>query len=104
MNKLLAIAFAVLVAGVDGTSAQTYPDRAIKVVVPYPAGGPTDTVARTVTQGLSVDLGQSVIIENQAGAGGRIALKAVARAAPDGYTLLVGGTNNNAITPALYKE
>jgi tripartite-type tricarboxylate transporter receptor subunit TctC len=104
MNKLLAIAFTVLVGGIDGTSAQTYPDRAIKVVVPYPAGGPTDTVARTVTQGLSVDLGQSVIIENQAGAGGRIALKAVARAAPDGYTLLVGGTNNNAITPALYKD
>ena len=104
MNKLLTIAFAVLVGSIGGTSAQTYPDRAIKLVVPYPAGGPTDTVARTVTQGLSVDLGQSVIIENQAGAGGRIALKTVARAAPDGYTLLVGGTNNNAITPALYKD
>jgi tripartite-type tricarboxylate transporter receptor subunit TctC len=104
MNKLLTIAFAVLVGSIGGTSAQTYPDRAIRLVVPYPAGGPTDTVARTVTQGLSVDLGQSVIIENQAGAGGRIALKTVARAAPDGYTLLVGGTNNNAITPALYKD
>src|SRR5215475_2363843 len=104
MNKLLAIAFAVLVGGIAGASAQSYPDRAIKLMVPYPAGGPTDTVARTVSQGLSIGLGQSVIIENQAGAGGRIALKAVARAAPDGYTLLVGGTNNNAITPALYKD
>ena len=104
MNKLLAIAFAVLVGGIAGASAQSYPDRAIKLVVPYPAGGPTDTVARTVAQGLSVDLGQSLIIENQAGAGGRVALKAVARAAPTGYTLLVGGTNNNAITPALYKD
>src|SRR5262249_25676883 len=93
-----------LVGGIAGASAQSYPDRAIKLVVPYPAGGPTDTVARTVTQGLSVDLGQSLIIENQAGAGGRVALKAVARAAPNGYTLLVGGTNNNAITPALYKD
>ncbi len=104
MHKPLAIAFAVLAASIAGASAQTYPDRSIKVVVPYPAGGPTDTVARTVTQGLAVDLGQSVIIENQAGAGGRVAMKAVARAVPDGYTLLVGGTNNNAITPALYKD
>ena len=104
MHKPLVIAFAVLAASIAGASAQTYPDRSIKVVVPYPAGGPTDTVARTVTQGLAVDLGQSVIIENQAGAGGRVAMKAVARAVPDGYTLLVGGTNNNAITPALYKD
>src|SRR5712691_5790420 len=104
MHKPLAIAFAVLAASIAGVSAQTYPDRSIKVVVPYPAGGPTDTVARTVTQGLAADLGQSVIIENQAGAGGRVALKAIARAAPDGYTLLLGGTNNNAITPALYKD
>ena len=103
-EQAFTIAFAVLAASIAGASAQTYPDRPIKLVVPYPAGGPTDTVARTVTQGLSVDLGQSVIIENQAGAGGRIALKQVARAAPDGYTLLLGGTNNNAITPALYKD
>ena len=84
--------------------AQIFPDRPIKVLVPYPAGGPTDTVARPITQGLSTDLGQSVIVENQAGAGGRLAMKTVARAAPDGYTLLLGGTNNNGITPAVYKE
>ena len=88
----------------SGASAQSYPDRAIKVIVPYPAGGPTDTVARAVTQSLSAELGQSVVIENQSGAGGRIAMKAVARGTPDGYTLLLGGTNNNAITPALYKD
>ena len=76
----------------------------IKVVVPYPAGGPTDTIARAVTHSLSGALGQSVIIENQSGAGGRIAMKQVANAAPDGYTLLMGGTNNNAITPAVYKD
>jgi tripartite-type tricarboxylate transporter receptor subunit TctC len=103
MNRLCAIAL-VLAAGIAGAAAQTYPDRSIKVMVPYPAGGPTDTVARSVSQALASDLGQSVVVENQSGAGGRIAMKAVARGVPDGYTLLLGGTNNNAITPALYKD
>jgi len=85
-------------------SAQNFPDRAIKVVVPYPAGGPTDTIARAVTQNLSADLGQTVIVENQSGAGGRIGTKSVARAAPDGYTLLLGGSNTNAISQAIYKN
>ncbi len=103
MKRLCAIVV-VLAASIAGATAQTYPERPIKVMVPYPAGGPTDTVARSVSQALSTDLGQSVIVENQAGAGGRIAMKAVARGVPDGYTLLLGGTNNNAITPALYKD
>ena len=104
MRRAFAIALAFLITAVACASAQTYPDKPIKVVVPYPAGGPTDTIARTVTQHLGVALGTSIIIENQSGAGGRIALKQVARAEPDGYTLLLGGTNNNAITPALYKD
>lgn len=104
MIKSLTVALALLATGIAGASAQSYPDRPIKVMVPYPAGGPTDTVARVMTTGLAADLGQSMIIENQSGAGGRIALKQVARATPDGYTLLLGGTNNNAITPALYKD
>ena len=103
MRKLAAIAL-MLAAGVVVAQAQSFPDRSIKVLVPYPAGGPTDTVARSITQVLTTDLGQSVIVENQAGAGGRLAMKTVARAAPDGYTLLLGGTNNNGITPAVYKE
>ena len=104
MRKSIAVALAFLAASVVGASAQSYPDRSIKVVVPYPAGGPTDTIARTVTQSLGTALGQSIVIENQAGAGGRIAMKQVANSAPDGYTLLLGGTNNNAITPAVYKD
>ena len=104
MRKPVAIAFVLLVASAVGALAQSYPDKPIKVIVPYPAGGPTDTIARSVTQNLSAALGQSIIIENQSGAGGRIALKQVARAEPDGYTLLLGGTNNNSITPALYKD
>ena len=98
------VAAALLVASVASAHAQTFPDRPIKVLVPYPAGGPTDTVARSITQVLTTDLGQSVVVENQAGAGGRLAMKTVARAAPDGYTLLLGGTNNNGITPAVYKD
>jgi tripartite-type tricarboxylate transporter receptor subunit TctC len=84
--------------------AQSFPDHVVRIVVPFPAGGPSDTVARMVTQNLSADLGQSVIVENHGGGGGTIGMRAVARATPDGYTLLLGGTNNNAITPALYKN
>src|SRR5580698_9105275 len=74
--------------------AETYPSRTIKIVVAYPPGGPTDTVARVTTQGLGEALGQSAIIENIAGAGGRIGARDVARATPDGYTLFVGGTHH----------
>ncbi len=102
--KTIFAAAILLAASLAGAPAQTFPDRPIKVLVPYPAGGPTDTVARSITQALATDLGQSVIVENQAGAGGRLAMKTVARAAPDGYTLLLGGTNNNGITPAVYKD
>src|SRR4029078_5995369 len=104
MGKSLAVSIALLTLCIAGASAQTYPDRPIKVAVPYLAGGPSDTIARTVTQSLSVALGQSIVIENQSVAGGRIALKEVPNAQPHGYTLLLGGTNNNAITPALYKD
>jgi tripartite-type tricarboxylate transporter receptor subunit TctC len=103
MRPIFAAAV-LLATSLVGASAQTFPDRPIKLLVPYPAGGPTDTVARSITQVLTTDLGQSVIVENQAGAGGRLAMKTVARAAPDGYTLLLGGTNNNGITPAVYKD
>jgi tripartite-type tricarboxylate transporter receptor subunit TctC len=84
--------------------ADNYPSRVIKIVVAYPPGGPTDTVARIATQGLGEALGQSVIIENISGAGGRIGGRDVARATPDGYTLFVGGTNDNAITPLIYSN
>ena len=84
--------------------AAAYPERIIKIVVPFPAGGPTDVAARLIAQSLSSRLGQTVLVENLAGAGGRIGAKAVAGASPDGYTLLLGGTNVNAIMGALYKD
>ena len=83
--------------------AQSYPDRPIKLVVPFPAGGATDTSSRLVAQQMQVRLGQSVVIENQAGAGGTIGTRQVAHAAADGYTLLVGSIGTFGSQPLLYK-
>jgi tripartite-type tricarboxylate transporter receptor subunit TctC len=83
---------------------QAYPAHVIRIIVPFPPGGPTDVAARLIVQPLSETLGQSVIVENQGGAGGRTGSRYVARAASDGYTLLLGGTNLNAIIPAIYKN
>src|SRR5215813_1312280 len=74
------------------------------LVVPYPPGGPADVAARLVAQPMSARLGQSVIVENQPGAGGRTGAKAVAQASPDGYTLQLGGTNPNAIAQSLFRN
>jgi tripartite-type tricarboxylate transporter receptor subunit TctC len=98
---LMAVAFGTLAAG--PSCAQTFPNRVVRIIVPFPAGGPTDLLARQVSQRLSSILGQGVIVENEAGAGGRTGTQAVARANPDGYTLLLGGTNSNAMAAALYK-
>ena len=81
--------------------AQTYPDRPIKLVVPFPPGGPMDTMARLVGQQLNAALKQPVIVENRAGAGGALGSKAVATAEPDGYTLLWGSSGTLSILPAL---
>jgi tripartite-type tricarboxylate transporter receptor subunit TctC len=84
--------------------AQSYPDRVIKLVVPFPAGGPTDIMGRIAGQLVSSALGQNVVVENRPGAGGTIGSQDVAHADPDGYTLLLGGTNTNAINAAIYKN
>jgi tripartite-type tricarboxylate transporter receptor subunit TctC len=84
--------------------AQDYPYRPIKIVVPYPPGGPGDVAARLVAAPLSSRIGQTVVVENQSGAGGRTGAKAVALASPDGYTLQLGGTNPNAMAKSLYRN
>jgi tripartite-type tricarboxylate transporter receptor subunit TctC len=107
MSRIIALGLAVvlLTAAIWAQAlAQNFPDRPIKLIVAYPAGGPTDTVARIATQGLDGELGQSIVIENVAGAGGRMGTRDVAHAPPDGYTLLLGGSNDNAIAPALYSK
>jgi tripartite-type tricarboxylate transporter receptor subunit TctC len=102
---LLALFTALLAAAsLQASHAAEYPERTIKIVVPFPAGGPTDIAARLVAQSISTRLGQGVVVENHAGAGGRIGAKMVAGAQADGYTLLLGGTNVNAIAGAIYKD
>jgi tripartite-type tricarboxylate transporter receptor subunit TctC len=86
-----------------GAAAQdAYPTRAIHLVVPYPAGGPLDTVARLAAQKVSAEWRQPIVVENKAGAGGNIGADAVAKSAPDGYTLLIGAVATHAINPTLY--
>jgi tripartite-type tricarboxylate transporter receptor subunit TctC len=101
---LLSIIVAIGIGVASSASAQTFPDRVIKLVVPYPPAGPADVAARLIATPLSAQLGQNVIIENLSGAGGRTGSKAVAQAAPDGYTLMLGGTNPNAIAELLYRH
>ena len=84
--------------------AQSYPSRPVRVLVPFPPGGAPDLVARTLSQRLQDRLGQPFVIENRTGAGGNIAADAVAKAAPDGYTLLSTSDGPLVINPAVYKE
>jgi tripartite-type tricarboxylate transporter receptor subunit TctC len=85
-------------------SAAPYPSRAVTVVVPFPPGGGTDVGARLVAQKLSLKWGQPVIVENRGGAAGRVGAELVAKAKPDGYTLLVGNVGTQSVNPALYKK
>jgi tripartite-type tricarboxylate transporter receptor subunit TctC len=97
-------AIAVGLSSVIPTFSQSYPDRMIKIIVPYPGGGPTDVMARLIAQRLSASLGQTVIVDNRPGAGGTIGTKVVASAPPDGYTLQLANLGALVIAPALYKN
>jgi tripartite-type tricarboxylate transporter receptor subunit TctC len=88
----------------DRVAAQAYPERLIKMVVPYPAGGPIDTTARLLVQRLGPILGQTVIVENRGGAGGALGTKAVAVAEPDGYTLLFSSPGPLVTAAAIYRK
>jgi tripartite-type tricarboxylate transporter receptor subunit TctC len=101
MTGVLAAGLGALPVGT--VHAQTYPERSIRLIVPFPAGGATDTMARLVAQALQGKLGQNVVIENQGGAGGTIGARQAAFANPDGYTLLMVANSTFGTSPLLYK-
>ena len=84
--------------------AQSYPSKAIRVVVPFPPGGGTDIIAREITQKVAANTGWSIVIDNKPGAGGNLGIDSVAKAAPDGYTIGLGQSSNLAVNPSLYAK
>src|SRR5262249_39467838 len=105
MNSPRLLALAVVAAlGTLPASAQTYPSRPIKIVVSTSAGGATDILARILGHHITTRTGQPHVIDNRAGASGNIAMEAVAKAAPDGYTLGFANTGNITINPYLFKS
>lgn len=103
-SKLAAVALCLAALAVPAASQPAYPDRPVTLIVPVPPGGILDTVARMVVPSMGQTLGQPVVIDNRAGAGGNIAASAVARAAPDGYTLLVGYSMFHVGNPSMYSN
>jgi tripartite-type tricarboxylate transporter receptor subunit TctC len=94
-HTLRSLPLLVLIATVAPAAAEPYPTRTVTIVVPFPAGGATDVVARVVGDRLAAKLGKPFVIENRAGANGAIGSAAVAKAQPDGYTLVMGGVNTH---------
>jgi tripartite-type tricarboxylate transporter receptor subunit TctC len=104
MAKLLTLMVAAIVglASTGMAAAQGYPAHAITMIVPFAAGGPTDTLARILGQRMSVTLGQSVVVENVSGASGSIGVGRVARSSPDGYTLSIGNITTHVFNGIIY--
>ena len=100
----LGIAGAGLLLSAGQVCAQEWPQKPIRLIVPFPAGGGTDIIGRVVGNKLSDQLKQPVIVENKPGAGGNLGVDAAAKSAPDGYTMVLGQTSNLAINPSLYKS
>ncbi len=103
VSAALAVAFGAMFA-LAGTAHAQYPTKPIKMIVPFPAGGTTDILARAVAADLQKSLGQAVFVENKAGAGGNIGSDAVAKSPADGYTLLMGTVGTHAINVSLYPK
>lgn len=102
-RRCLAILFAAACLA-PAVHAQAYPEKSIRLVVPWPAGGGADAVGRAVAQALTTELGKTVYVENIAGAGGNIGTQQFIRSAPDGYTLLLATSSTNVANPYLYKK
>jgi tripartite-type tricarboxylate transporter receptor subunit TctC len=104
LSTLRAATCVAVTGWAASASAEDYPSRSITLVVPYAAGGGNDVMARVVSEKMSRTLGQQIVVENRAGAGGSNATRQVARSAPDGYTLLIGGTGTLGVNPTLYNN
>ena len=105
MRKKCALLIAFILSALSVSSfAQSYPDRPVKLIIPYTPGGGTDTVARMIAEKISTDLKWTILVDNKPGAGGNIGMDLVAKAKPDGYTLGMGQTSNLAINPALMSK
>jgi tripartite-type tricarboxylate transporter receptor subunit TctC len=102
MSRLHVLTLLAALAAAADASAQSYPSRPLTMVVPYSAGGPTDTIARIMAEGMRASLGQTIIVENTTGAAGTIGVGRVARAAPDGYTIGIGHWGTHVVNAAIY--
>src|SRR6266516_6766818 len=100
--RLVAMAFLSLLVPCVQATAEIYPERVVRIVNPYPPGGSVDVMARILAQKLTDDLGQQVIVENRSGGGGNTGSESVAKAEPDGYTLLFTAPGPLTINPTLY--
>jgi tripartite-type tricarboxylate transporter receptor subunit TctC len=103
-NRISLVIFAAACVAALPVAHAAYPDKPIHLIVPFPPGGPADNIGRAVGAKLAVALGQPVVVENRPGADGGIGSAAVAKAAPDGYTLLVNTAASQTINPAIYKR
>lgn len=101
---MVAILAALAVFPAPDAGAQAYPAKPIRLIVPFAPGGPNDVIGRVVAQKMSELIGQPIVIDNRAGAGGAVGTAAAGTAAPDGYTLLISGTSSLAINPSLYRK
>ena len=105
MRTLMRISTAVLLCiGAASAAAQGYPERPIRMVVPFPAGGGTDSLSRLLATALTSKLNWVITVDNKPGAGGNLALDTVAKAKPDGYTLVMAQTDNVVLNPLLYSK
>ncbi len=104
MRKAVAVLAVLLAHAPAVPSAQAFPDRPVRLIVPSPAGGPPDVMARLLSEKMASILGQPVIVENRAGAGGTIGARSVAAAEPDGYTVLMGSTSTLLVAPSIYSN
>jgi tripartite-type tricarboxylate transporter receptor subunit TctC len=102
--KALFLAIAAAWTAAAGIAGAAYPDRPVRIIVPYPPGGNIDITARTIAPGLGEALGTTVVVDNRGGAGGTIGSELAAKSAPDGYTMLLGSTGTLATSPLLYAK